>query len=218
MKLRVLLLLLFLVPATALAQNYRKDQWEFSFSPVLTESKNYSFEGGTTVKQDTGYGWGLGLAKNLNPHFSLGGDLVWGSANWRATVQPGTGNALASQTMNGYIETYTVRFNGTYNVLAGNFTPCLTGGLGWTYIDTNVPAGLPQNACWYYPWYGTVCSTYTPTQSTTRFSYNAGAGLRYDFNRSFFGRAMVNLQSVDFGGSYGSTYVRQGRIDFGFKF
>jgi opacity protein-like surface antigen len=211
-------LFLSLVPALAVAQDYRKDQWEFYFSPVFTEGKKYNFEGGSTLKTDTGYGFGFGLNKNLSPNLALGGELIWGSANYRATVQPGTNNNLREQNINGYIETYTVRFSGTYNVLKGNFTPFVTGGLGWTYIDTNIPAGLPQNVCWYYPYYGQVCGVYTPTQATTRFSYNAGAGVRYDFNRSFFGRAWVNAQSVDFGGNYGGTYWTQARIDLGFKF
>jgi len=218
MNLRLLALFLALVPALAVAQNYRKDQWEFYLSPVFTESKNYSFQGGTTVRQDTGYGFGFGVAKNFSPHLSAGGELTWGSANYRATVQPGVGNTNTERQISGYIETYTVRFGGTYNILEGNFTPFVTGGLGWTYIDTNVPNSLPQNTCWYYPWYGTVCGTYQTTAATTRFSYNAGLGVRYDFGRSFFGRAWVNAQSVDFGGDYGSTYWKQARLDFGWKF
>jgi hypothetical protein len=217
MNLRPLLLLLLLVPGLAAAQ-YRKEQWEGYFFPTVTESKNYSFNGGTTVRQDTGFGFGFGFGKNLSPNFNLGGELSWGSANYRANVQPGPGNGMAAGNFNGYIETYNVRFHGTWNVLDGNFTPFLTGGAGWTYIDTNVPNSLPQNVCWYYPWYGTVCGLYQSTAATTRFSYNAGAGLRYDFSREFFGRAWVNFQSVDFGGNYGGTYWTQGRIDLGFKF
>jgi len=102
-------------------------------------------------------------------------------------------------------------------VLAGNFTPFVTGGLGWTYIDTNIPAGLPESFCWYYPWYGSYCSTYVPTKSTTRFSYNAGLGLRLDVGKGVF-RGMVNSQWADFGGSYGSSNFIQYRIDFGVKF
>jgi len=56
-----------------------------------------------------------------------------------------------------------------------------------------------------------------PTHDTTKFSYNAGAGLRYDVGRGFF-RALVNAQWVDFGGNYGSSNVTQFRIDFGTKF
>ena len=71
--------------------------------------------------------------------------------------------------------------------------------------------------CWAYPWYGYYCSTYVPTQSTTRFSYNVGAGLRLDVGRGVF-RFLVNSQYVDFGGSYGSSNVTQYRIDLGTKF
>jgi hypothetical protein len=56
-----------------------------------------------------------------------------------------------------------------------------------------------------------------PTQNTTKFSYNLGAGLRYDYGRAIF-RGQVNAQYIDFGGSYGSSYVTQYRIDIGTKF
>jgi len=56
-----------------------------------------------------------------------------------------------------------------------------------------------------------------PTASTTKFSYNAGAGLRYDAGRGVF-RLLVNSQWMDFGGSYGSANVIQYRLDFGTKF
>ena len=56
-----------------------------------------------------------------------------------------------------------------------------------------------------------------PTYSTTKFSYNANAGLRLDVGAGVF-RALVNQQWIDLGGSYGSSSVTQWRIDFGTKF
>jgi prepilin-type N-terminal cleavage/methylation domain-containing protein len=50
------------------------------------------------------------------------------------------------------------------------------GGLGWTWVDTNIPSGLPETFCWYYPWWGSYCATGTPTHDTTKFSYNLGGG------------------------------------------
>ena len=105
-------------------------------------------------------------------------------------------------------ESSTLRFHGTYNILSGNFTPFVTAGLGWTYIDTNIPSGLPESFCWYYPWWGQYCGTYVPTHDTTKFSYNAGAGLRLDVGTAVF-RFLVNSQWVDFGGSYGSASTLQ---------
>ena len=110
-----------------------------------------------------------------------------------------------------------MRFLGTYHFMEGNFTPFVTGGLGWTYIDSNIPTGLPENVCWYYPWYGSYCASYVPTATSTKFSYNAGVGLRAEMGRGFI-RGMINQQWIDFGGNYGSDSVTQYRIDFGIKF
>ena len=104
----------------------------------------------------------------------------------------------------------------SYNVLHPE-TAFVTAGLGWTYIDTNIPSGLPESSCWYYPWWGQYCGTYVPTHDTTKVSYNAGAGLRLDACTAVF-RFLVNSQWVDFGGSYGSASTLQYRLDLGTKF
>jgi len=133
-------------------------------------------------------------------------------------VQPGVGNNLGiTGNINGRLESRTIRFNGAYNFSSAAFTPLVTGGLGWTWVDTNIPSGLPETFCWYYPWWGQYCATGVPTHNTTKFSYNAGLGLRYDYGRGVF-RALVNQQWIDFGGSYGTNYTTQFRIDFGTKF
>jgi Outer membrane protein beta-barrel domain len=215
-----LLILLLIAAATpALAQSSNRNQKsEIYIGPVFTDGKNYSFEGGSSARTETGYGLSFGYAYNFNRHWAAGFDLVWSEQDYRATVQPGPGNITNSaRQINGLLETGTVRFNGTWHMLESNFTPFATGGLGWTYIDTNIPSGLPENVCWAYPWYGYYCSTYVPTASTTRFSYNAGLGLRLDAGKGVF-KFLVNSQWADFGGSYGSTNFVQYRIDFGTKF
>jgi len=206
-----------LAAASVSAQSTRGGKSEFYLSPVFTDGKNYSFEGGSTARTDTGYGLTLGYAFNFDQHKSLGIEAAWGSQDYRATVVPGVGNNNNTVNINASLDTWTVRFLGTYNLLEGNFTPFVTGGLGWTYLDTNIPTGLPQNVCWAYPWYGSYCASYVPTATSTRFSYNAGAGLRMDVGKGVF-RFVVNEQWMDFGGSYGSNSVTQYRIDFGVKF
>src|SRR5262245_36303254 len=186
-------------------------------SAVFTDGQNYSFEGGSTAKTDTRFCITLGYAFNFDQHKALGVEFSWGDQDYRATVQPGIGNNNNTVNINGALETWTVRFLGTYHFMEGNFTPFVTGGLGWTYIDTNIPTGLPQNVCWSYPWYGAYCGTYVPTATSTKFSYNAGAGLRLEMGKGFV-RGMVNQQWLDFGGSYGSNSVTQYRLDFGIKF
>lgn len=195
----------------------RAGAWEFYIGPEWTDGKNYSFDGGTTAKTDTGFGLNIGFAKNFDRRWAAGVDIVWAEQDYRATVQPGVGNPNTARQINGTIDWRTVRFYGTFHFLETDFTPFVTAGLGWTYIDTNIPAGLPENICWSYPWYGTYCSTYVPTETTTEFSYNFGAGLRLDYGRGVF-RFLVNSQWVDFGGSYGGSNVIQYRLDIGTKF
>ena len=213
----VLIAVALLVAAPAMAQSRRAGTWEVYLGPVFTDGKDYSFDGGSSARTDTGVGFNLGFARNLDARLQLGMDFAWSEQDYRATVAPGPGNVLGASQINGTIETGTVRFFGTYHFLQSEFTPFVTGGLGWTYVDTNIPAGLPENICWYYPWWGSYCASYVPTHSTTKFSYNLGAGLRYDFGKGLV-RFLVNSQWADFGGSYGSSNAIQYRIDIGTKF
>ena len=219
-KLLLIATILAAAPTLALAQSsQRAGRNEIYFGPVFVDTKSYSFEGGSTARTDTGYGLLFGWARNLNPHVALGFEIEWIDQDYRATVQPGVGNNLnlANTNINGTLESRTIRFPATYNFSTAAFTPFVTGGLGWTWVDTNIPSGLPETFCWYYPWWGQYCATGVPTHNTTKFSYNAGIGVRYDYGRGVF-RALVNQQWIDFGGSYGANSTTQFRIDFGTKF
>jgi opacity protein-like surface antigen len=209
-SLAVLLLLLAAMPAVA------KD--EFYLGPVFTPGRNQSFEGGSSLRTDTGLGLNLGFAHDFNRQWQGGGEITWSNTDYRATVAPGPSNPNGASEIRGTIESWTLRFFGTYNFTTTALKPFVSGGAGWTYVDTNIPTGLPQNVCWWYPWYGYVCSSYLPTAATTKFSYNGALGLRYDFPGNSFVRGMVNLQWVDFGGASGSDYWTQYRIDFGWRF
>jgi hypothetical protein len=221
MKRYLAMLVLLAGSASAAAQaptaGHRAGTYEFYLSPIFTQGKSASFEGGTTARTDDGYGFGFGFAKNFNAHWNGAVEFAWGESYYRSTMQ-GTG-PNAGQTINssGNIATSQIRFAGTWNMLASNLTPFLTAGAGWTHIYTDLPSGPPQNSCWYYPWWGPVCTTYIPTQNTTKFSYNLGAGVRYDFG-PYLVRGLVNAQRVDVGGAEGKDYWAQWRLDFGMRF
>jgi len=214
----VLIATLALVAAPAWAQEVqRAGKGEFYLSPVFTPGKSYNFGGGATAKTDTGFGLAMGYTYNVNQKVSIGGEFAWSDADYQATIQPAAGNPGSAQTINASLESWTVRFLGNYNFSTRAFTPFVSGGLGWTTIDTNIPTGLPQNVCWWYPYWGQYCGTYVPTATTTKFSYNANIGLRYDFGQGFV-RAQVGSQWVSFGGDYGTDSWTQYRLDFGAKF
>jgi opacity protein-like surface antigen len=208
--------LLLLVLATLAASAAAKD--EFYIGPVFTPGKSYSQEGGTSVRTDTGYGLNLGFSHEFTRQWEGGGEMTWSNTDYRATVAPAPGNSNGPTEIRGTIESWTLRFFGTYYFTTSRLKPFASFGAGWTYVDTNIPTGLPQNACWWYPWYGYVCSAYVPTAATTRFSYNGALGLRYDFPGNTFVRGVFNAQSIDYGGANGSDYITQYRIDVGWRF
>jgi len=212
-NLALLALLACALPAAAQSPS-RTRTYEFYMSPIFTDSKSLSFEGGTTARTDQGYGFGVGFAYNFSQHLNAGVELAWSEVYYRTTLQPvGPGSGVNSS---GFFDTGTLRFKGDWNILATPLTPFLTGGAGWTHIYTDIPVGPPQNSCWYYPWYGQVCSTYVPTQNTTKFSYNYGAGVRWDAG-PWLVRGLVNQQYADNGGAHGNSTWTQWRFDFGMK-
>ena len=222
MKLKCLVVLgLALGSAAAAAQSlspgHRAGTYEFYLFPVFTQGETKTFEGGTSARTDNGYGFGFGFARNFTAHWNGAVEFAWGETYYRTTMQPAPGNPGQAINSSGVIDTSTLRFAGSWNMLSGPVTPFLTGGLGWTHIYTDVPAGPPQNSCWYYPWWGPVCTTYIPTQNTTKFSYNFGGGVRWDVG-PYLVRGLVNAQRVDIGGAEGKDYWTQFRLDFGMRF
>jgi opacity protein-like surface antigen len=217
MGLRVSLLLLALLPPAAAAQS-RAGKWEMYLLPVFTVSDNLSFDGGASAEIESGFGFGFGAAKNFSPSLAAGVDVFWTEAEYHATVTPGAGNAAAPVQVRSTLRTSTLRLHGTYHFFPGRFTPFATGGLGWTKVETNVPTVLPLTACWYYPWFGEICQPYGQEKDSTKFSYDVGAGLRYDLTELFVVRASVHQQWMNFGGSYGSSSTTLLRFDAGLMF
>lgn len=196
----------------------RAGKWEVLLMPQYTTSSGLNGAYGSTADIDGAFGFGFGVAYNLNDHLSLGGDFVWNSSNYKATVVPAPGNTGTSYSVSGYLETSTLRLNATWNFLQTPLTPFVTGGLGATYVDTNVPTGPPSTICWWDPWWGYYCSTSSPTHNETEFSYMAGAGVRWDVSRQFFLRGVAARQWLQVGGGLGTPGFTQYRVDIGFKF
>jgi len=220
--------LVFLIAAlalcdAALAQTtrsnaFRAERWEGTMMFIGVQGQDYTFEGGSSARTSDAAGFGFAFNYNAGEHLSFGGESLWSSIDYRATIQPAAGNPGTAYTARGEMETSTLTFNATWNVLSGPFTPYLTGSVGSTYIDTNVPVGPPIDSCWVYPFWGYYCGTFTPTATYTSLNYGVGAGLRWDFSRQHFARFGVQRQWMDFESSV-SNYdgVNIWRLELGFK-
>lgn len=204
--------------AGAAAQNSppRAGKWEFTLQPQYVHGQTFDTGNGSSGTVDSALGFGFGVAYNLNNNFSLGGDFFWNSANYTANF--GSANGSTPYSASGTLQTSTIRFNGVWNIMSGDFTPLIMGGIGSTYIDTNIPTAPPTNSCWWDPWWGYYCGTYYPTKTAYYVTYSAGVGARYDLDRNVFLRAMAIRQWLDASSALGTIWTDQYRFDVGFKF
>ncbi len=91
-----------------------------------------------------------------------------------------------------------VMFNLHYYFMTGRFTPFITTGVGWNFVDTNIPTEPPQVGCWWNPWYGYICQDFQDTKNVDGFAYQLGAGLRYRVNPSISVSGGYQMSWLDF--------------------
>ena len=72
--------------------------------------------------------------------------------------------------------------------------------------------------CWWDPWWGYYCGSTVPTKSEDYWSYNVGAGMRWDAKGALFLRGMLSRQWVDVGGGLGKPDFTQARVEVGWRF
>jgi hypothetical protein len=187
-------------PRTVAAESMRGTRWQFSVPVTFTQGGSFDGEAGTTVDVNDDLGWGFSFGHNLNENVMLGMDFTWLSANYDAAIATDDdGDFLPDTeiTVSGTLDAGSMQFVGQYNILSSTITPFLRGNFGWTWVDSNIPAGPAQGACWWHPWWGYICDTWQPTFGDTVFSYGAAAGLRAGLTPQFFLEASYNVLWLD---------------------
>jgi opacity protein-like surface antigen len=200
----------------ALEDSSRNQTWEASFRISSLQGDSYKGQNGSSAETDNSVGWGFGFGYNVNENLVLGGNFNWADIDYSLDAKGQSGNPDIKG--NGTLETSTLSFNGTYNILRKAVTPFVTGGIGATYVDTNIPNAAPYPVCWYDPWYGYYCGTVVPTKDETNFSYSIGAGVRWDVTQTFFMRASANRLWIDASGNVGHPDFVSYGFDFGLRF
>lgn len=165
--------------AHAQGQN-RGPGWDFGADLIYQFSKDVHFEGGSTVSLNDDLGLGLTFGYRFNEHFELAFALDWQSINYTATLQSGLAPNLSAD-VSGDLEAFTPRIWANYNFLPGPLTPFVNAGIGWSWVDTNIPNSRVQVGCWWDPWWGYICTPYQSTKSIDDFVYQVGLGGRWDF-------------------------------------
>jgi opacity protein-like surface antigen len=167
-----------------------------------------------TKMNDTGLG-GFGVAYHFNDFISVHGDFMFGGATFTGDVPTVSGNTVGFN-QNAFLQTG--RFNVDYNIINRRLTPFLTAGLGYQYTETTLNHAPPVNNCWWDPWWGWVCYSDQPTAYQTDFSWNAGAGFRWNVLDSLIVKAMAGATWLEYGGSSGITTQFEAVFSIGWSF
>ena len=188
------LTLALLAGATAANAQSREGRWEFTLGVPYQLGGTTTYDGGTKVKTNSDFGFGMTVGYNTTENIDWSFGFKWAGIGYDADVVKDTGG---TSHISGTYDAWGLSGNLLYHFGQGALTPFIGAGIGYTWIDTNVPNGIPSTGCWWDPWYGYICSTYYPTKTVDSFSYQAMLGVRYAFNPSTFLRLSYASQWMD---------------------
>ena len=157
-------------PAVCWAQGWnRKGKTEvFAFFRRMDGQEDEWFQA-VDVNIDSTFIGGVGIGYNFSEYLNLNMDVWYGSIDMKLEPVPvfGSGPPAAQ----GNANLFAADLNLDYNVLKSRFTPVLSGGIGFINFDGDrLDSGSEF--------------------SQRKFSYNLGAGLRWDIAHHVFMKAM----------------------------
>lgn len=208
--------------ANAQSNNSRGPGWEFGADVIYQDSQDIDFDGGSSASLDDDFGIAIIFGYRFSDKLELQFGLDWNDVDYDATLQT-TSNAtppvpLGSVGVNGTLEAFTPRASINYNFSSGPIAPYVSAGIGWSFIDTNIPEGRPQNVCWWDPWWGYVCGAVQDTRSVDAFEYQLGVGLRWDVGPSFSLRFGYEKHWLDLGEADGTPDFDQLRAGIALRY
>jgi opacity protein-like surface antigen len=207
--------LVMLLPVGAHAAA-NEGQWETDLGVAFMNSSDADFEGGTTADFDSDTGFRLGFGYHYTENLQVGVTFGIGQRDYEANIvgdSPGE-----SFTAKGDLDYTTFLVNGTYNFMSGPFSPFVTAGIGWSWVDTNIATEPPEVGCWWDPWYGYICTSWQDTRTLDGLTYQVGIGARYDFSDQFAIHGSYRIDWIDFDQADGTPDFDGFELSVGWKF
>jgi opacity protein-like surface antigen len=170
--------------------------WQTRLGVNYQPTTNVDFDGGSKVEFNSSTGFLVGLGYELSPHLEIGSNFTYDERNYEGDLagdEPGE-----TFPVRGSLQSMGVLFDLNYYFMTGRFTPFVTTGLGWNFVDTNIPTSPPQVGCWWNPWYGYICEGFQDTKSVDGFAYQLGAGIRYRVSPSISLSGTYRMSWLDF--------------------
>jgi opacity protein-like surface antigen len=202
--------------ATAADALDREDRWEFSLGTFYQLGTSIEAQEGSDIDTKDEFGFSLGGGYNFTDQVATTFGFQWAGVGYNAT---GVDEDMNEFGIRGKYDSFTLSGNLVYYFSDSQLSPYVGAGIGYTWIDTNIPNGPPITGCWWDPWWGYVCSTTYPTETTSAFSYQATLGLRYEFdNDRTFLRLGYTSQWMDFDATSGTPRFDVIVLDIGWMF
>jgi len=174
----------------------RAGTWEFGANIVDTSSEVFSGPQDTSLAVSGDVGIGLSAAYNFTNRLAIQFDLDYISPSYSADYLIEDTGEIETIRTSMYATNFHVK--GTYYLLDGPISPYVQAGIGWTYVDSNVADGPPTTGCWWdWFWGGYVCRSYWSTYTSTRSSYTAAVGVRWDYTRELSFKADYGVLDVE---------------------
>ena len=179
MKYRYIVTLAALCSVWSLAAHADRDiGWEFGGELIYQDSADFDSDGGFSASLDSDVGIALTFGYRFSERLELTFGLDWNNVDYNAEVVAEDVPLVPDGTIigvEGELESFTPRVGVNFNFMEGPITPYVSGMIGYSFIDTNIPDGPPQSGCWWDPWYGQICGTWQDTRSLEEFVYGLGA-------------------------------------------
>jgi len=159
-------------------------------------SSSTDFDGGTSAEFKSSTGFLVGLGYDLSDHLEVGANFTYDERDYDARLAGDVPGEVFP--VKGSLESMGVMVNLNYYFMTGRFTPYITTGIGWNFVDTNIPTEPPEVGCWWNPWYGYICEGFQETKNVDGFAYQLGAGMRYRLNQSLSLTGGYQMSWLDF--------------------
>jgi hypothetical protein len=189
----------------------REGNWDFTVQTRYIAETTIDGQGGGSVSLEDDLGWGFGFGFNNNEKLNIGFFMSWRNTNYTATGAV-DGVAVDSLSYNNFLESGTIALALDYNLLPKKITPYVSGAIGYTIVDSNIPGDI-YSGCYWDPWYGYICGTGVATYSEDAASYSFGAGLRIETAGALFFKVGYERNWIDVDSSVSVDMLR---IDGGF--
>lgn len=185
--------------------------WEFGGDLFYQDGTNVGFGDHTSAELDDEPGIGFHLAYRFNEQVEVRFGVDWQEIDYQLDTLR-QGDPELPLRVRGELEVVTPRLGLVYNFLPGPITPWVGAGIGWSFVDTNIPEGPPLSTCWWDPWWGYVCGRFRDTRTFSDFAWHLGAGFRWDFAQGFSLRAGYEKHWLDVKNADGTPDFDQFRL------